>query len=424
MMHWKLLLALSTIGLLAACETTEGGSSDGTVDDTDTTDDTDSPVPDGDAWSTTESPCFGSGVSALHCDDDQTCYVGCGETADGTGLHLTTDGGATWGTPTDSAGGFFADYRVMSLTREGSLLYVAGTSTNSSHRVVSLDTTSGSLSEIYMNGSNIDYSLTAGSYARTSDGTEVAESLTGTGIVIRKDNSDWQTTYTENDGWASGYGWWNSTNYSSNVQVLNMTVVDDMILGVGAQINEVPVVYLPPRSWDFGTDADQDADGYVEQLWETVSLADGFSLYDGECWDIAGNEDGLAVVCVDQDADRGMVYTIGSDWAITAYETENWTATNAGEIVEAGTVRGHSTWNEGVCRGAGNDITVVGRDSQDDLGYAMRSSDGGTTWTELTQGILAAHGGDFGPLNRCQYVGDSLIVGGSGIMASVKLSDI
>jgi hypothetical protein len=152
-----------------------------------------------------------------------------------------------------------------------------------------------------------------------------------------------------------------------------------------------------------------------------VGLADGFAAYDGECWGISGNADGLAVVCVNQDDDLGMVYTIGSDWETTAYDAANWTATNAGDVVEAGTAQGHSTWNEGVCRGPNNELTVVGRDSQTDDGYIIRSTDGGSTWVELTAGVSAAFGAEVGTLNRCVYTDTALVLGGSGILASIPL---
>ena len=374
------------------------------------------------SWSTSVSPCYGSGTSALLCDDDQACYVGCGETADGTGLHLTTDGGATWTVPYDIAGGFFSDYRVMDLTRDGDLLYVAGTSNSGSHRVVSLDTTTGALVEVYMNIFTIDHSLTAGSYARTDDGTEIAESLTGSNIVIRKPDAGWQATHANNDGWAAGYGWWLNTDYPNNVQILDMAVANDKILGVGAQINELPTVYLPPRSWAFATDSN--GDDYIDQLWETVALADGFSTYDGECWGIDANGDGLAVVCVNQTDGAGMVYTIGSDWETTAYDLANWTSTSASNVVDAALVAGHSTWNEGVCRGPNNELTVVGRDSQADDGYLMRSTDGGATWTELTSDVVAVFGAVPGPINRCVYTSTHLVLSGSGIFASAALTDL
>jgi hypothetical protein len=198
-----------------------------------------------------------------------------------------------------------------------------------------------------------------------------------------------------------------------------MAVVNDQIVGVGSQINVPPAVLLPPRSWSFATD---DGSGDLD-MWETVSLAaEGFGAYDGECWGIDGNADGLAVVCVNQDADRGMAYTIGADWETTAYDPANWSSTNFDTVVAAATVAGHSTWNEGVCRGPDNRVTVVGRDSQTDDGYVAHSDDGGETWRELTAAIEGAYGSGLGPVTRCSYDDTHLMVAGPGLYAHAPIS--
>jgi hypothetical protein len=376
-------------------------------------------------WTANMSPCSGSHLDGLECDDGMTCYVGCGSNADGEGLHFTTDAGASWGAPMDESGDFFADFRVLNLSRDPTtnLLYVGGTKAGS-YGVVSLDTTTGALGEVWMKGATTDYSFTVGAYARTSSGTEVAESLTGTGIVVRHDDADWLSTHTDHAGWLSGYGWWHTTGFSDHVQVLQMTVVDDKILGVGAQINHPPVVYLPPRGWDFGSVNLAGDPSYAENMWETVQLANGFGEYSGECWDVSGNADGLAVVCVNQDADKGMIYTIGSDWETTAYTADHWTATDASTIATAATELGHSTWNEGVCRGPNNQIVALGRDSQTDVGYVLRSADGGATWSDISADIASAYGGDFGPMTRCEYTDTHLVLGGSGILATAAIADL
>ena len=70
------------------------------------------------SWTANRSPCSGSRLDALECDDGMTCYVGCGSNADGEGLHYTTDAGASWGIPIDESGDFFSDFRVLSLSRQ------------------------------------------------------------------------------------------------------------------------------------------------------------------------------------------------------------------------------------------------------------------------------------------------------------------
>jgi hypothetical protein len=258
-------------------------------------------------------------------------------------------------------------------------------------------------------------------YVRTSDGLEVAESLTGTQLLVRQDEPGWITDFYDDQEWVPSYGWWHSTS-SDHTQLLDMVLVDDMPIAVGSTISQPPVVYLPPQSWDFATDTD--GDGNLDQLFETVQLATGFGEYGGECWGVAGNEDGLAAACVNQDADKGMVYTIGSDWGFSAYDAENWTETDVSEIVSASVDMGHSTWSAGTCRGPDNFVAAVGRDSESDAGWLITSNDGGSSWTEHTADIAEAYGDSFGPLIKCQVVEGTLVVGGSLIIASANIADL
>ncbi len=371
-------------------------------------------------WTAHLSMCGGSKMDALLCDDASTCYSGCGSNAEGDGLWMTTDGGASWDAPEDEVGGFFEDFRVVGLHRgsDDGLLYVSGTMSGSDYRVVSLDTSSGALGEVYNNIPHTDFTMTTANYVRTSDGSEYAESLTGTQLLVRKTTPGWTT---DNDGWAPAYGWWHSTS-SDHTQVLDMTVVDDQVIGVGSTISKPPAIYLPPRTWGFATDTT--GDGYLDHMWETVILAAGFSDYSGECWGVGANADGLSVACVNQDDDLGMIYTIGSDWEIAAYDANNWTGTDVSGIVSASTSMGHSTWSAGTCRGPDNFVAAVGRDSQTDDGWVITSKDGGETWTEHTSDIVTAYGGDFGPVIRCQVVDGTLVVGGSLILASAAVDDL
>ncbi|MED5371556.1 MAG: hypothetical protein VX899_11110 [Myxococcota bacterium] len=373
-------------------------------------------------WTLGSTPCTGSRVDALECDDADTCYVGCGQNAEGVGLFLSSDAGGSWDAPDDEAGGYFATMRVNHLSRgDDGLLYVAGEG-SSSYRVVSLDTDSGALGAVYTNGSTVDYSFTAGSFATTGD-TMVAESLTGTGIVVKHPgDSAWLAEWEANDGWAAGYGWWNNSGESGHVQVLDMGVVSGEIVGAGSTINYPPVVYLPPQSWDFGSSSGGD---YADQMWETVVLNEGaFSQYIGECWGIDGNSDGLAVACVDQDADRAMVYTIGSDWKTSAYDASNWTESDLSTVLSASLVQDHSTWTRQVCRGPDNLVVAVGADTQDDTGWMATSTDGGSTWTDHTDDIVEAYGDSFSALFQCQVVDDHIVAAGAGVMIQVAVADL
>lgn len=408
------LFFVSAVACLALVGCKDGGDSE------------DSGLVSGDVWTLGSTPCTGSRVDALLCDDATTCYVGCGQNAEGDGLHMTTDGGASWSAPDDEAGGYFATMRVDHLSRgDDGLLYVAGEG-DSGYRVVSLDTSNGSLDAVWTNGTKVDFSFTAGSFARTST-TMVAESLTGGGIVVNQYNdSTWQSTHSENEGWASGYGWWNNSGNSDQGQVLDMTVVGENIIGVGSTIAYPPAVYLPPRSFEFGSDSN--GDGYADQMWETVVLnSEAFSVWTGECWGVAGNDDGLAVACVDQDGDRGMVYTIGSDWETSAYDAANWTETDMSTVVEYADPDGlgHSTWSRMVCRGDDNLVVAVGADTQTDDGWLAVSKDGGGSWTDLTADMVSTNlDTKFSALFQCQVVDGTLIAAGAGVLASASVADL
>jgi hypothetical protein len=423
------------LGLTTACNGpgTDGGKdgTDAASTDTDaaSTDtdaaSTDTEVPLASPWSLATTPCNGSRVDALLCDDADTCYVGCGQNADSDGLFVTTDAGQSWSAPVDAAGGYFATMRVNHLSRDDDgLLYVAGTGDNA-YRVVSLDTQTGELIAVYTNGSNVNYSFTAGSFA-TNGRTMVTESLTGTGIVVKQvDDAAWASDWADTDGWASGYGWWLQSGAADHVQVLDMTVVDGEILGVGSTINYPPVVYLPPQSWDFGSYVGGD---HADRLWDAVILnEEDFSPFIGECWGIDGNSDGLAVACVDQADDRAMVYTIGSDWKTSAYMPSAWTATDLSTVLTVADPAGldHSTWTRQVCRGPDNLVVAVGADTQSNTGWLATSSDGGTTWADHTEDIVVAHAGSAFPvLFQCQVIDAHVVAAGAGFLAKIAIEDL
>lgn len=359
--------------------------------------------------------CTGSRLDGLWFDDEANGFHGCGQNAsNGEGLWSTSNGGQTWSQAQTEADTWFSNMRVNHIYRDPTtdLLYVSGIR-EGGNRVVGM-ARNGTLSEVWNNGTTVDYSFTAGSYARNSSGVQVAESLTGSGIVVQTTASGWDATYSDTDSWGSAYGWWNHASdesgldWSTGAQVLDMVVVDDHIIGSGSTINQPPAIYLPPRTWDFAKDGDGDEDAYVEQMWEIVPLTTDFQDYKGECWSVDGNEDGLVIGCTNQDDDAGMVYTIGSDWKTTGYDSDNWTSTNTSSIIG-----GDSNWTRAVCRGQDNLVAAAGDLTSVEDGWLLVSTDGGANWTDYTDQLVEVTGGAVNGLYRCQFVGRTLFVGGA-----------
>ncbi|MEL6344375.1 MAG: hypothetical protein AAFV53_14755 [Myxococcota bacterium] len=348
--------------------------------DTDTDTDTDADV-DRDGWRLTFHPCTGNRTDALFFDDPQTGYVGCGTTTVGTGLYRTTDGGQTWDRPSTSPAGFLDTFRVNHVSRsDDGKLYIAGTGDNDA-RVLSADTSGSTwnleafLSADPQSGS----SFQVGSFARTSSGFAVAESLTGTDIVYRDaDGEDWQ----------SGYGWWSDID-SSGIQLLDMMMYDDKIYGCGSRINQPPYVFLPRRDGAFG--------------FEAIQLASGLGEYNGEMWYVHADEQGVIVGGVNQSRDVGMVYFSSAD----PYETSGWSVLDISSIVGDS----DASWIRGVCRNTTAGVTVlVGEVTNRNDGLVFISNDG-VTFRNATADIDPT----LGPMHRCQIFDDgTIVVTGSG----------
>jgi hypothetical protein len=361
-------------------------------------------------------PCTGYVTDALWMDTSESGYLGCGTDAAGVGFWATEDGGQTWSPVRDSETGetFFSTFRVNDVWRspDTGLLYVSGNSTVGSHRVVSMDP-SGKLAEVRNNGSLYDYSFSAASYVRTSSGVEVTEALTGGQVLVRKDDPAWQEAHSEHNGWANGYGWWESDPEGDTYGgIMDLDVHGDFIVGCGSAINEPPVVYLPPRDWTFGTDADQDEDGTVEQLWDVVPLVDdSFSSYYGEMWDIDADAGGIVVGGVNQAAGEGMVYSIGPEWTTSGYVASAWTVFKVSDLL--GTT--DSTWVRGVCR-SGDRVIAVGEYSNTSTGFVILSDDGGKSFSDLSGDIVDSGLTNIPPLQRCQILSDGswIVAGGAG----------
>lgn len=347
-------------------------------------------------WSVTSHPCAGNRTDALFCDDGVTCFVGCGTTTSGdTGFFATSDGGATWAAPTTTPEGFFDTARVNSIWRgAGSNLFVGGSLRNDAAVVEVSDT--GEVSEVFTRGTTVDFSFTVGTFRRAETGFAIAESSTGVDLVYREEDSD-----DPEESWSTGRGFWDdgdADDVPDGVQILDMEVYDGEFWAVGSTINQPPFVFTP--KWTAG-----DFD------FNIVQLATGIGEFTGELWGIDVNSEGVVVGGVDQNRDVGMIYSLdtGSDET----DASAWTAFDVSTIFD-----GASTWITDVCRASNDVIYATGRESAQSWGFVLRSTDGGTTFEDITP-----YDGDgaslFKDVSRC-HAFDALlhVAGADGLFAS------
>lgn len=326
-------------------------------------------------WALRSHLCVGNRTDALHRDADGTLYVGCGSTTVGLGIYVSRDDGATWQRPTTTPGGFFDTWRVLDVSRSADgLLYVAGTDTASSRRVVSADTSgaSWSLDEVYNAGSVVGSSFIVGNFRRDSTGRAVAESLNGVDVQARaSDDAPWVDV----SEWGDEYG---------GLQILDLEVHEDRFFATGSTISQPPYLFLPRSAPGFG--------------FRVVNLAGtGIGAYRGEMWGVAVDGSGLVVAGVNQDRDVGMIYALASADS-TEVQTFDLSTFYPDE----------ATWIRGVCR-SGEILLAVGERTAESRGIVLRSDDNGGTWRDVTPEPTTLP-----PVHRCVMVGgDRAFVAGA-----------
>lgn len=341
-------------------------------------------------WAMTAHSCVGNRTDTLWCDDDQTCFVGCGTTTTGNiGLFQTTDGGATWAAPTTNPAGFFDSARVNTIWRDDAgTLFVGGDLPNSAG-VVALDS-AGALTPVFTRGATVDLSFTVGNFRRAPSGFAIAESLTGVDLVQREmDGGD------PTDSWTTGRGFWNDgdpDDVAAGVQILDLEVYNGEFWGVGSRISDPPMVFSPKwlaGDFDFGI----------------TPLSEGLGEFNGELWGIDVNADGVAVGGVDQARNVGKVYTLSTGGDPT--DIASWT-----EFDLDGIFPGNTTWVTDVCRATGNVVYATGRESSQGWGFVLRSPDGGANWEDITP-YDDMDNSVFDDVSRCHALSDGVIVAGA-----------
>lgn len=339
-------------------------------------------------------PCPGRKTEALLCEDDGRCWVGCGTSTNGRGLFVTEDGGGSWAAVTSDPPGFFEQSRVNDVHRSADgLLYVAGEHANDL-RVVSLDA-DGLVGEVFRRGDQVDYSFSVGRFRRDSAGRAIAESLTGTGVVYRAaDDPDPQGS------WSTGAGFW-SAQVPNGVQMLDLALHDDVLYAVGSTIAQPPTVMI--STWDEG-----------DFGFDIVQLAtEGPGAFDGELWSLAVDADLMAAGGVNQDRDVGVIFTLPRGEGLDPTDPAAWQMTDLSVALgdAAPAWMEGSTWVEGICLGDGA-LYAVGRESARNFGFALRSTDGGLTWADVSLYGASDAETAMPPLTRCAVVGGEIYIAG------------
>lgn len=334
-------------------------------------------------WAFSTHPCVGYRTDTLWVDDADTFWVGCGTTANGYGLYLSTDGGRTWDTPNTDVPGFFQSMRVNSISRSADgLLYVGGI--HGAEQVLALDTTTDPMvvSEVFTSTSQVWNTFQVGAFRRNSAGLAVAESLNGTGLAFRSSDD---APFEDGEDWSGG----------GSYQILDLALHDDAFYGVGSTISQPPYVYLPPPGGQ--------VPGEPFRM-SAIQMVAGLGEFAGELWGLDVDDHGVVAAGVNQDRDVGYLFVSDADpWDIDAWRS-----------LDVSTVVGDDpTWMRGVCR-SGATIIALGEWSRDSTGLVLRSDDDGATFVDVTPSDLT-----FVPaVHRCEILADGtvIIVGGEGFV--------
>jgi len=330
-------------------------------------------------WTSSAHPCVGNRTDSMLFEADNTVWTGCGSTTIGYGLYMSTDAGMTFSAPETTPAGWFDTYRVLDVSRSSDgLLYVAGTATTNSSMVVSVDTSVSPMvvTEVLNAGPTIDESFIAGTFRRRADGSAIAESLNGNGMLYRPSDSVGPDAFS--DGWENAYYWANGG--SASFQLLDMEIHDEAFYGCGSTIADTPKLFLPNASA---------ANAYNMDVVE-------LDTFDGEMWGMDVAPDGSVIVGgVNQNLDVGMVY-FGDPSSLSVLDVST--------IVSSG-----STWIRGVCTN-GTRLVAVGELSMTSDPLVFTSGDGGRSWSNETPDAAP------GPLHECTVLsnGSFAVAGADG----------
>lgn len=358
-----------------------GGSESGEV--ADETGDTSGGGPQ--TWSALPGPCGGSATNAMWFDDAEHGFVGCGENAEGTGLFVTIDGGASWEPQMK-----FGEVRTMDIRRgPDGVLYGAGTDQLDGFSLWSIDESGAQLEPVglYTPSNNAFTSVGQGENAAvTAEGRILVDSLTGTSAAYRSAGGEFE------EHRSVGEAAIDDPDNAPAFQVRRVVAFGEQFFAVGSLINDPARIHLPSLL--------PGATFHFQSVQLQPETRDG-ELLDMHMW----SETHIIVAGHDQSERYPLIYVVDGD----PYVADDW------QQVEL--------WDSGIeYQGGIDDIDVVGdtvvavgeKIPSSAGGFVVISHDAGLTWEDITP---EDQGGP-GPLSAVKLFenGDMVVGGGGGEM--------
>jgi hypothetical protein len=305
-------------------------------------------------WAAAGAACA-STVETIFFEGDKG-YMGCGQNAEGEGLFVSEDGGATWGASERR----FEEVRVNDIRRgSDGVLYGAGLHQLDGYAVFSIDESGSSLEPVglYEQSNQAFFKVGQGqNIAMTADGQMITDSLTGVTAAYKAADGEW----TELEGLGEGF----LTEDRDVFQVTTIVPHQNRFYAVGSVINDPAQIYLPSKEAD--------------ATYHMVPLELQPSTRDGEMADLYIWDDGAMIaVGFDQSQRESLVYTLpaGGD----AYDREAWSQI---DLYDFG-LDFESDANAVAV--SGDTVVLVGEKIPSSQGgYIAISEDRGQTWTDIT----------------------------------------
>lgn len=332
-------------------------------------------------WSELPGPCGGSATNAMWFDDEDNGFVGCGENAEGTGLFVTIDGGASWEPQMK-----FGNVRTMDIRRgPDGVLYGAGTDQLDGFSMWSVDESGAQLEPVglYTPSNNAFTSVGQGENAAvTAAGQILVDSLTGTSAAYRPAGGEFEEHRSVGEAAIA------DPDNAPAFQVRRIVAFGEQFYAVGSLINDPARVHLPSLM--------PGATFHFQTVQLQPDTRDG-ELLDMHMW----SETHMIVAGHDQSERYPLIYVVDGD----PYVGENWQQV--------------ALWDSGLeYEGGINDIDVVGdtvvavgeKFPTSSGGFVVVSHDAGLTWEDITPDE-----GGAGALSAVKlFDGGEMIVGGGG----------
>ena len=288
--------------------------------------------------------------------EGQKGYMGCGQNAEGRGLFLSDDGGATWGESERR----FQEVRVNDIRRgSDGVLYGAGLHTLDGYAVFSIDESGSSLvpEGLYEQSNQAFFKVGQGqNIAMTADGQMMTDSLTGGTAAYKPAGGEWGEVEGLGEGFLEGG--------REAFQVTTIVTHENQFYAVGSVINDPGQVYLPSKA--------EGATYHMTALELQPSTRDG-EMKDMHVW----ADGGMIAVGFDQSQRESLIYTLaGGD---DAYDRDSWKQI---DLYDFGLDFPSAANAIAV---SGDTVVLVGEKIPSfQGGYIAISEDRGATWKDIT----------------------------------------